>query len=76
MYKEDLALNNLPELICHKTQPKQTKPKTNMPRFSDVPVFKRGFCSFSVRSTHSGDQPEVDPLPTCFSVAAVYEITF
>ena len=25
MYKEDLALNNLPWLICHKTQPNQTK---------------------------------------------------
>ena len=23
MYKEDLALNNLQRLICHKTQPKQ-----------------------------------------------------
>ena len=23
MYKEDLALNNLQWLICHKTQPKQ-----------------------------------------------------
>ena len=26
MYKEDLALNNLQWLICHKTQPKQAKP--------------------------------------------------
>ena len=25
MYKEDLALNNLQWLICHKTQPNQTK---------------------------------------------------
>ena len=25
MYEEDLALNNLQWLICHKTQPKQTK---------------------------------------------------
>ena len=25
MYKEDLALNNLQVLICHKTQPNQTK---------------------------------------------------
>ena len=25
MYKEDLALNNLQWLICHKTKPKQTK---------------------------------------------------
>ena len=25
MYKEDLALNNLLLLICHKTQPNQTK---------------------------------------------------
>ena len=24
MYKEDLALNNLQRLICHKTQPNQT----------------------------------------------------
>ena len=26
MYKEDLALNNLLGLICHKTQPNQTNP--------------------------------------------------
>ena len=26
MYKEDLALNNLQCLICHKTKPNQTKP--------------------------------------------------
>ena len=26
MYKEDLALNNLQWLICHKTQPNQTNP--------------------------------------------------
>ena len=25
MYKEDLALNNLQWLICHKTQPNQTE---------------------------------------------------
>ena len=25
IYKEDLALNNPQELICHKTQPNQTK---------------------------------------------------
>ena len=25
MYKEDLALNNLQWLICHKTQPNKTK---------------------------------------------------
>ena len=25
MYKKDLALNNLQWLICHKTQPSQTK---------------------------------------------------
>ena len=25
MYKEDLVLNNLQWLICHKTQPNQTK---------------------------------------------------
>ncbi len=25
MYKEDLALNNLQRLICHKTKPNQTK---------------------------------------------------
>ena len=24
MYKEDLTLNNLPTLICHKTKPNQT----------------------------------------------------
>ena len=28
MYKEDLALNNLQWLICHKTQPTQTKPNS------------------------------------------------
>ena len=28
MYKEDLALNNLKRLICHKTQPNPTKPHT------------------------------------------------
>ena len=26
MYKEDMALNKLKWLICHKTQPNQTKP--------------------------------------------------
>ena len=26
MYKENLALNNLQWLICHKTKPNQTKP--------------------------------------------------
>ena len=26
MYKEDMALNNLQWLICHKTKPNQTKP--------------------------------------------------
>ena len=26
MYKEDLVLNNLQGLICHKTQPNQNKP--------------------------------------------------
>ena len=26
MYKQDLALNNLHMLICHKTKPNQTKP--------------------------------------------------
>ena len=26
MYKEDLALNNLQGLICHKTQPNQQEP--------------------------------------------------
>ena len=26
MYKEDLALNNLQWLVCHKTKPNQTKP--------------------------------------------------
>ena len=29
MYKQDLALNNLQELICHKTQPNQTKAVIN-----------------------------------------------
>ena len=27
MYKQDLALNNLQWLICHETQPNQTKPQ-------------------------------------------------
>ena len=26
MYKEDMALNNLQWLVCHKTKPNQTKP--------------------------------------------------
>ena len=26
MYKEDLVLNNLQWLVCHKTKPSQTKP--------------------------------------------------
>ena len=26
MYKQDLALNNVQWLICHKTQPNHTKP--------------------------------------------------
>ena len=26
MYKQDLVLNNLQWLVCHKTQPNQTKP--------------------------------------------------
>ena len=29
MYKEDLALNNLQGLICHKTQPNQTNSYVN-----------------------------------------------
>ena len=29
MYKEDSALNNQQELICHKTQTKQTNKQTN-----------------------------------------------
>ena len=29
MYKEDLAINNLKWLICHKTKPNQTKPKNH-----------------------------------------------
>ena len=32
MYKEDLALNNLQWLICHKTQSNQTKPKKKKKR--------------------------------------------
>ena len=31
MYKEDLALNNLPWLICYKTQPNPTKPNQTKP---------------------------------------------
>ena len=30
MYKQDLALNNLQWLICHKTQPNQIKPNINL----------------------------------------------
>ena len=30
MYKEDLALNNLQWLICHKTKPNQIKPNQNI----------------------------------------------
>ena len=30
MYKEDLALINLQWLICHKTQPNQTKPNQSL----------------------------------------------
>ena len=33
MYKQDLSLNNLQWLICHKTQPNQTKPSTEMETF-------------------------------------------
>ena len=29
MYKQDLASNNLQELICHKTQPTNTEVSTN-----------------------------------------------
>ena len=36
MYKEDLALNNLKWLICHKTQPNQAKPN----RAKDLVVWK------------------------------------
>ena len=31
MYKEDLALNNLQRVICHKTKPNQTKPIQTKP---------------------------------------------
>ena len=34
MYKQDLALNNLQWLICHKTQPIQTKP--NLTKHEDI----------------------------------------
>ena len=37
MYKEDLALNNLQWLICHKTQPNQTK-KIAISTQSDKPL--------------------------------------
>ena len=30
MYKQDLALDNLQWLICHKTKPNQTKPNQNV----------------------------------------------
>ena len=32
MYKEDLALNNLQRLICHKTKPKQATGKCSYER--------------------------------------------
>ena len=34
MYKDDLALNNIQGLVCHKTKPNQTKP--NRIYFIDV----------------------------------------
>ena len=41
MYKEDLALNNLQLLICHKTQPNKIKPnQTITPRSTlAIPVW-------------------------------------
>ena len=36
--KMDLALNNLQQLICHKTQPNQTKPKT-LPHNAESPEY-------------------------------------
>ena len=36
MYKEDLALNNLQWLICHKTQPNQSNSEECIdPKFTD-----------------------------------------
>ena len=34
MYKEDLALNNIQWLICHKTQPNQTLESTQFPNLN------------------------------------------
>ena len=33
MYKEDLALNNTQNLICHKTKPIQSKPESDVNKF-------------------------------------------
>ena len=40
MYKEDLALNTLQWLICHKTQPNQTKPKISSDIYRTASDFK------------------------------------
>ena len=43
MYKEDLALNNLQWLICHKSQPNQTKVRAYYMKkfiFSKISLFK------------------------------------
>ena len=58
MHKDDLALNNLRWLICHKSQTNQTQP-TNLPNSFSITVFGHffflvkslgiGFFSFSSR---------------------------
>ena len=39
MYKQDLALNNLQWLICHKTKPNQIKPKLS-PKLTNLYLLK------------------------------------
>ena len=36
MYKQDLALNKLQWLICHKTKLNETKPNQTTPIFSEI----------------------------------------
>ena len=40
MYKEDLAINNLQWMICHKTKPNQTKKPLGRPCISDMKNMK------------------------------------
>ena len=56
MYKEDLALNNLQWLICHKTQPNPTQPnltQANQSISGDLGNVKETFIVITSRSTLS-----------------------